>query len=134
MDGSDCDEDARILVVDDMCEVRQLLRMVLESAGYEVVEAASGAETLDAMRTQTYDVAIVDVNLPDCNGLQLAGTIRETDVTGQIKLLYITGDSAMAQELGSNECAIEGYIIKPFGVEELIEKLSVLCRKSRLPL
>jgi CheY-like chemotaxis protein len=81
-----------------------------------------------------YMIAIVDVNLPDCNGLQLAGTIRETDVTGQIKLLYITGDSAMAQELGSNECAIEGYIIKPFGVEELIEKLSVLCRKSRLPL
>ena len=131
MDGSDCDEDVRILVVDDMCEVRQLLRMILENAGYEVVEAASGAETLDAMRTQTYDVAIVDVNLPDCNGLQLAESIRETDVTGQIKLLYITGDSAMAQELGSSQCDIEGYIIKPFGVEELLEKLSVLCRKSR---
>ncbi|NLJ34899.1 MAG: response regulator [candidate division WS1 bacterium] len=131
MDGSDCDEDVRILVVDDMCEVRQLLRMILENAGYEVVEAASGAETLDAMRTQTYDVAIVDVNLPDCNGLQLAESIRETDLTGQIKLLYITGDSAMAQELGSSQCDIEGYIIKPFGVEELLEKLSVLCRKSR---
>ena len=131
MDGSDCDEDVRILVVDDMCEVRQLLRMILENAGYEVVEAASGAETLDAVRTQTYDVAIVDVNLPDCNGLQLAESIRETDLTGQIKLLYITGDSAMAQELGSSQCDIEGYIIKPFGVEELLEKLSVLCRKSR---
>ena len=131
MDGSDCDEDVRILVVDDMCEVRQLLRMILENAGYEVVEAASGAETLDAMRTQTYDVAIVDVNLPDCNGLQIAESIRETDLTGQIKLLYITGDSAMAQELGSSQCDIEGYIIKPFGVEELLEKLSVLCRKSR---
>jgi|LSQX01.1.fsa_nt_gb DNA-binding response OmpR family regulator len=130
IDGTTPPKSVRVLVVDDLREIRQLLRMVLESWGYEVVEAADGAEALEAVRSQTYALAIVDVNLPDCDGMHLAGSIRETDLTGQIKLMCITGDRALSQQLSSGECGFDGFIMKPFGVEELLERVSEVCGKD----
>jgi len=77
----------RVLVVDDLKDVRQLLTLLLRKAGHEVTGAENGAEALAALAEQRFDVALLDIRLPDIDGMELARRIRADESAAGIKLI-----------------------------------------------
>jgi len=114
---------ARILVIDDNPGVRTLLRLQLERAGHQVLEAAEGGEAFRVLRQEQADLVLCDLFMPGKEGLE---TIRELRRTSVVPILAMTGDGPaygkgmleMAQKLGANKT-----LIKPFDTETLLEAL-----------
>ena len=111
---------ARVLVIDDNASLRALLRLRLEEAGHEVVEAADGDEGLRLYREAGADLVLCDLFLPGKNGVE---TIRELCQGGGPRVIAMTGDPElfsgpllrMAERLGAATC-----LRKPFGDEQLL--------------
>ena len=108
------------LIVDDSSAVRAFVRVALEDAGFaRVQEAETGFEALRLLASNTFDVVIVDVNMPDINGLELLDFIRKSPrQQGAIKILISTQadgpDAKRGAKLGAN-----AFLAKPFGVDDL---------------
>jgi CheY-like chemotaxis protein len=109
----------KILVVDDELFVRELLRDILESEGYEVVLAAGGHEAVGLFETEKFDAIFTDVGMPEMSGWELARAIRERDTL--IPLTVITG---WGEAVGSEEqraAQVDWVITKPFNVARITE-------------
>ncbi len=108
---------ASVLVVDDEQGVRDLLRTVLSRASFRVVTAASAEEALDAVPDPELSLAIVDINLPDSNGLQLCRRLRDEHA---IEIIMMTGDGqtySYEDAIRSGAC---DFILKPMNIRELV--------------
>jgi DNA-binding response OmpR family regulator len=113
---------ARVLVVDDDYQVRQITRMMLEQAGYEVLQARDSADALRvvAAAAPAVDLALLDLNLPALDGRQLA--VRITNASPQTRILYMSGAPAEAlTEYGV--VAGSWFIQKPFASRELLARV-----------
>lgn len=107
----------RVLVVDDDPEMRALLFDVLRNEGYEVVEAKDGAEAVLALRTQVYDVILMDKNMPGPSGLDLLPGFRRVCPNSQIILMTAFGDVPSYMEAVEKGAA--EYLFKPFRMDEM---------------
>ncbi|OGB92521.1 MAG: hypothetical protein A3G35_14510 [candidate division NC10 bacterium RIFCSPLOWO2_12_FULL_66_18] len=107
----------RILVVDDDPEMRALLLDVLRNEGYEVVEAKDGTEAVLALRARTFDVILMDKNMPGPSGLDLLPGLRRVCPHSQIIMMTAFGDVASYME-AAEKGAVE-YLFKPFRMEEM---------------
>lgn len=117
--------DPCILIVDDEPPIRRLLRKTLEVQNFRTVEAADGREALDALRREKPDLIILDLGLPDIDGLEVIKTVRQTSPT-PIVILSSRGDEAgkvTALDLGADD-----YVTKPFGVSELMARVRAALR------
>jgi two-component system KDP operon response regulator KdpE len=115
----------RVLVVDDEPPIRKLLRMGLTTQGYQVVEASNGKAALE-LSGQKPDLIILDLGLPDMQGLDLLRTIRNRHEGVPIVVLSSRGDEAAkvaALDLGADD-----YVTKPFGMEELLARIRAALR------
>ena len=115
----------RVLVVDDEPPIRKLLRMGLTAQGYQILEAPNGKTALDLLG-QAPDLIILDLGLPDTQGLDLLRTIRTRNESVPIVVLSSRGDEAgkvQALDLGADD-----YITKPFGMDELLARLRAALR------
>jgi two-component system KDP operon response regulator KdpE len=115
----------KILVVDDEPPIRKLLRMGLTSQGYEVIEAPNGKTALD-MLAKKPDLVILDLGLPDIDGLELLRRIRHRQGNLPIVMLSSRGDEAgkvTALDLGADD-----YVTKPFGMDELFARMRAALR------
>ncbi len=106
-----------ILVVDDVTDLRTLLAVALEDEGYAVVEARSGKEALAAIQTHHPDLVLLDVVLPDADGLQILGQIHREDPTISVIMLSGLDDEARAQSAIS--LGAIGYLCKPISLDHL---------------
>jgi two-component system KDP operon response regulator KdpE len=115
----------RVLIVDDEPPIRKLLRMGLNTQGYETIDAANGKDALEAIK-QRLDLVILDLGLPDMSGHDLLRTIRARNESVPIIVLSSRGDEAgkvQALDLGADD-----YVTKPFGMEELLARLRAALR------
>ncbi len=115
----------RILVIDDEPPIRKLLRMGLGSQGYETLEAANGKAALELLAEKP-DLIILDLGLPDIQGLDLLSTIRGRNDSVPIVVLSSRGDEAgkvRALDLGADD-----YVTKPFGMDELLARMRAALR------
>ena len=112
-----------ILVVDDESSMRFLLRMILESAGYEVVEAPHGAAALERAKESPPDLVVTDLMMPVMNGRDLVGRLRADEGTAGIPIVMVT--AAAGPEPGA-----DALLMKPFEREELIELVDKLAGKE----
>jgi len=115
----------KILVVDDEPPIRKLLRMGLTTHGYQVVEAPNGKTALESL-AQKPDLIILDLGLPDMQGLDLLRTLRTRDERVPIVVLSSRGDEdskVRALDLGADD-----YVTKPFGTEELLARMRAALR------
>ncbi len=118
----------RILVVDDASLVRRFYRDALERAGFEVDEALNGVEALEKVLGETYDLVIVDVNMPQMDGITFLRTLRrQSAAVSSLPSLVISTeaaerDAAMARTAGANF-----YLVKPVGQERLVEHVAIMC-------
>jgi two-component system KDP operon response regulator KdpE len=117
----------RVLVVDDERQILRALRVILRDAGYEVATAASVQEALDALALRPPDAAIVDLLLPDGNGVDLCRSIREWS-TMPVIVLSAVGDER--EKIRALEAGADDYVTKPFGPGELIARLAAVGRRA----
>ena len=112
-------EEARILVVDDEEEVRQMVAEFLEARGYSVITAATGFEALTAVKHYRPDLVLMDIMMPKMNGLETLQRIREIDRRVGFIMLTAVEDEAVAREAMQKEAY--DYLTKPldFGYLEL---------------
>jgi len=116
----------RMLIVDDNQTNRRILREMLAAEGVNVDEASTAADGLDALRRTCYDLAILDVQMPDMDGFQLATAVRAEKKLARTNLLMLTsagqrGDGERCRELG-----IRGYLTKPISRSDLLEALGTV--------
>jgi two-component system, OmpR family, KDP operon response regulator KdpE len=119
-----------ILVIEDEPEMRRFLRVTLRAHGYQVVESVTARDGLAQAAGRSPDLILLDLGLPDADGLDVTRTIRRTRAT-PIIVLSARGkeqDKVAALDLGADD-----YLTKPFGVEELLARIRVALRRAALP-
>ncbi len=120
---------ARILVIDDETQIRKMLKIALKSVGYDVTEADSVQSGLAALVRQQPDLLILDLGLPDGDGMALLAELRTFSKIPVIVLSVRSGDCDKVQAL---DVGAQDYVSKPFSVEELLARVRAQLR-DRLP-
>lgn len=119
---------ARILVVEDSSAMRAYVRAALEEAGVvrEVVEASSGFEALRVLPRESFELAIVDINMPDVNGLELIRFMRGSEAHERTPLLVISSEASERDRERGLELGANAYLAKPFTAEALVDAVRAL--------
>jgi two-component system KDP operon response regulator KdpE len=117
----------RILAVDDELQILRALRATLRAQGYEVVTAANMEEGLDAAAVNSLDAAIVDLLLPDGDGIELCRRLREWTSMPIIVLSAVGEENEKVRALGAGA---DDYVTKPFGPRELVARLEAVLRRT----
>jgi two-component system, OmpR family, KDP operon response regulator KdpE len=118
---------ARVLICDDEPQILRGLRVVLRGAGFEVVPAATMEEALDAAALQAPDAAIVDLLLPDGDGVELTRRLREWT---QAPILVLSAIGDEADKIRALDAGADDYVTKPFSPPELLARLRAVLRRS----
>ena len=117
----------RILVVDDEIDIRQILRILLESKGYEVIEAHDGAAAVEEMKNNpNIDVCIMDVMMPRMSGVEATAAIREFS---SVPILFLTAKSLAKDKANAYSSGGDDYVVKPFSSGELLMKVEAMTRR-----
>lgn len=120
----------RILAVDDEPDLRSLLRILLKNKGYEVLEAASGREAVELVRSEPrIDLVIMDIMMPGLNGVQACAEIRKFST---VPMLFLTAKSQLADKAEAYASGGDDYLAKPFSQNELMMKVESLTRRYRV--
>ena len=118
----------RVLVVDDASLVRLYYRKILESEGYAVDEALNGLEALERILERPPDLAIVDVNMPQMDGVTFLATLRRQPLPGgAIPALVISTESGSQDRLAARMAGANYYLVKPVGDDVLKQHVAMLC-------
>lgn len=118
---------ASILVIDDEAQIRKFLRISLSAQGYKVLEAGNGREGLAQAALARPDLVVLDLGLPDMDGKQVLGELREWS---QVPVLVLSvraseGEKVLALDGGAND-----YVTKPFAIQEFLARVRVLLRQA----
>jgi DNA-binding response OmpR family regulator len=124
-------ESAVVLVVDDDDGVRLAVRRMLEREGHVVLDAASGAEAVEAARANRCDVVVLDVGLPDRSGYQVMADLRAQ--RADVPILLLTGQDAPSARAFGLDAGADDYLIKPASMIELAARVRVLLRRRQSP-
>jgi two-component system KDP operon response regulator KdpE len=116
---------AIILVVEDEPPIRRLLRTTLGANDYRTLEAGTGAEALSALRHHRPDLVLLDLGLPDVDGLQLIGDIRKL---GPVPIVVLSSRGDEAAKVAALDSGADDYVTKPFGADELLARLRAALR------
>ena len=118
----------RVVVVDDEDALSDLLTMALRYEGWEVRAAATGQEALRAIREHKPDVVVLDIMLPDLDGIEVLQRLRAEGE--EVPVLFLTAKDAIADRVTGLTVGGDDYVTKPFSLEELIARLRALLRRS----
>jgi len=121
------DSEVRILVVDDDRAIRRFLRASLTAHGYAVFEAETGEQALQDVMTHRPDVIILDLGLPDLDGVEVTRQLREWS---QIPILILSVREQEEDKIAALDAGADDYLTKPFGVGELMARLRVALRHA----
>jgi two-component system, OmpR family, KDP operon response regulator KdpE len=115
----------RILVIDDEAQIRRFLDIGLRAEGYEVLLAANAAEGLALAATQSPDLVILDIGLPDREGHDVLAELRQWS---QVPVLMLSVRDAESEKVRALDHGANDYVTKPFGIQELMARLRALLR------
>jgi two-component system KDP operon response regulator KdpE len=118
-----------ILVVDDESPIRRFLKTTLKSQGYKVVEACNGAEGLSLAASHLPDIILLDLGLPDMDGLEVLKKLRERC---QAPVVILSARGREADKILGLESGADDYLTKPFGVGELTARIKVALRHTQV--
>ena len=122
--------DGRILVVDDEPQIRRVLRTTLTAKGYEIFDAKSGEEALDAIRKQRFDLILLDMNMPGMGGLEAC---REIRASSEVAIIMLTVRSSEQDKVTALDAGADDYVTKPFGIPELLARIRAALRRLPTP-
>src|SRR5436190_17201464 len=116
---------ATILIVEDEPPIRRLLRTTLAAQDYRTLEAATGAEALSALRHHRPDLVLLDLGLPDIDGLVLLARIR---ASGPVPIVILSSRGDEAAKVAALDSGADDYVTKPFGADELLARIRAALR------
>lgn len=122
------DSHARILVIDDDESVRKVLTSILEEEGYIVDTAKDGKEAIKKSNTNFYNLALIDIRLPDMMGTQLLTAVKET--TPKMVRIIVTGYPSLQNAIEALNSGADAYILKPFNVESALKTIKEHLKKQ----
>jgi len=122
-------ESARILVVDDDESIRKVLATILEEKGYVVDTAQSGKEAIEKSNVKFYNLALIDIRLPDMEGTKLLTAMKET--TPKMVKIIITGYPSLQNAIEAVNKGADAYILKPFKVDSVLDVIREHLRKQQ---
>jgi two-component system KDP operon response regulator KdpE len=120
---------SRILVVDDEPQIQRFLRPSLTAAGYEIIEAGTGAEALKAVATHAPDLIILDLGLPDMDGKEVIASLRGWS---DVPIVILSARDRESEKIAALDLGADDYVEKPFGIGELTARIrSALRHRGR---
>jgi DNA-binding response OmpR family regulator len=123
----------KILLVDDEAILVETIAYNLEQAGYMVITAADGASALEAVRRETPDLIVLDIMLPEIDGLEVCRQLRREDSTAHIPIMMLTARTDEIDKVVGLEVGADDYVTKPFGRRELLARIRALLRRTDYP-
>lgn len=118
----------KILIVDDEAGVRELLKDALKLAGFETLTANDGMSALTALRSFTPDIMIIDINMPLMDGFELVERLRKNG--NEVPVLMLSARADRVDVTRGLTLGADDYVVKPFGLEELVLRLKAILRRS----
>ncbi|MBV9410497.1 MAG: response regulator transcription factor [Acidimicrobiia bacterium] len=117
----------RVLVADDDLAVRRSLERALRLEGYEVTLAADGRQTLDEVMTSPPDALVLDVRMPEMDGLEVCRRLRA--IADPTPVLMLTAKDSVSDRVEGLDAGADDYLVKPFALPELLARLRALLRR-----
>lgn len=121
--------EGRILVVDDDPHLRRIMRMTLVAQGYQIKDARSGEDAVEALRQEKYDLILLDMNMPGAGGLETCRWIRSTS---DVAIMMLTVRGAERDKVNALDAGADDYITKPFSMPELLARIRAVLRRAPL--
>ena len=118
----------RVLLVEDEEPIREVVRLHLDLAGFDVTEVGNGRRALDLARDTRFDVLILDVMLPGLDGVTLCRALRSEGANTLTPILMVTARDAESDKVLGLESGADDYLTKPFGTRELVARVHALLR------
>jgi diguanylate cyclase (GGDEF)-like protein len=120
----------RILIVDDEEDIRDVLRIILEGEGYEVVEATNGEEGLKMINSRAPDLVLLDYKMPKMTGLEVCAKIKKDLLLRHLPVLMVTGKGEINDKIDGIDSGADDYIVKPFEPKELLARIRMVIRRT----
>jgi DNA-binding response OmpR family regulator len=121
----------RVLIVDDEPRITEVLRVYLEREGFQVADASSGKQAIERAASYKPDLIILDLNLPDMDGLEVCRTIRKSS---NVPIIMLTGRGEEVDRIVGLEIGADDYVTKPFSAREVVARVrAVLRRQGQAP-
>jgi phosphate regulon transcriptional regulator PhoB len=120
----------RILVVEDEKDVREMIRLNLKTAGFDVVEAGNGTEALALAKNDPPKVIILDLMMPEMSGIEVCRALRRNPSTSRIPVLMLTAKSTEEDKVVGFEVGADDYVTKPFSPRELVLRVRAVARRQ----
>jgi len=120
--------DARILVVEDEPSIREVLSLYLRRAGYQVTVVGDGREALTALSSQMPELVVLDLMLPEVDGLEITRWLRER---GDTPIIMLTARREEQDRIAGLEMGADDYVVKPFSPQELVSRVRAVLRRTK---
>lgn len=120
----------RILIVDDDPQIRRVMRAALTGANFEVSDARTGEDALQAVRDEKFDLVLLDVNMPGIGGMETCRLIR---ANSEIAIIMLTVRNAEQEKVAALDAGADDYVTKPFGMPELLARIRAALRRLPAP-
>jgi DNA-binding response OmpR family regulator len=121
---------SRILVVEDDPDIADLIRRYLQKGGFEVEIRGSGRDALGAIAAQPPDLLVLDLMLPQVNGLEICRVVRSDEKTAGIPIIMVTARAEESDRIAGLDLGADDYIAKPFSPGELVARVRALLRRT----
>ena len=121
-------ETARILIIDDDENIRKVLTTILEDEGYDVESVDTAKKAIERTRRKFYNLALVDIRLPDMEGIELLTRMKNT--TPKIRKIIITGYPTLQNAVEAINRGADAYILKPFDMEKVLAEIKEQLKKQ----
>lgn len=118
-----------ILIVEDDADIREVVRIALSRAGYELIEAADGRAGLDLIAASKPDLVVLDIGLPEIDGLELCRQVR---AHSDLPILFLTAQSDEIDRILGLEMGADDYLAKPFSPRELVARIKAILRRGHI--
>ena len=118
---------ATIMIVDDEPQIRRVVRTTLSSQGYAVLEAKTGEEALEKLRTDHPSLILLDVNMPGMSGLDVCREVRQSS---HVPIIMLTVRNAERDKVQALDAGADDYVVKPFGSQELMARIRAALRHT----
>ena len=123
----------RVLIAEDEADIRELLAFHLERSGYEIARAGTGLEALRLAREGRPDLLVLDLMLPELDGLEVCRRLRNEAGTASLPIVMLTAKGDLVDRVVGLEMGADDYIAKPFSPREVVARIGAVLRRTRAP-
>jgi two-component system KDP operon response regulator KdpE len=120
----------RVLVVDDDPQIRRVMRTTLSANGYEVSDVRSGEEALEKLHAASYDLVLLDINMPGMGGIEACQALRQSRHGSELAIIMLTVRNTERDKVEALDAGADDYVAKPFSTPELLARIRAALRRA----